>query len=153
MRDRRPEVVEAVERARHGPLRQQDGDDVADRVDVRRRPGAARPAPATDGLPRAHGVHVDPGAQPPRLALVEERPRRPALLVGQDVEETGAADDEVLWDVPEAAAGDAAPSLYAWLAGEARAITGLRRHLVREVGVDKRAVAFMGYWRQGVSGS
>ena len=43
--------------------------------------------------------------------------------------------------------------LYAWLAGEAKAITGLRRHLVRDVGVDKRSVAFMGYWREGVSGS
>lgn len=101
---------------------------------------------AREGAP--YGSALTPAV----IAAVEDLDL-PALLVGQDVEETGAADDEVLWDVPEAAAGDAAPNLYAWLAGEARSITGLRRHLVREVGVDKRAVAFMGYWRQGVSGS
>ena len=39
--------------------------------------------------------------------------------------------------------------LYAWLAGEAGAIKTLRRHLVTDRGVDRRAVAFMGYWRQG----
>lgn len=39
--------------------------------------------------------------------------------------------------------------LYAWLAGEAGAIKTLRRHLVAERGVDRRAVAFMGYWRLG----
>jgi iron complex transport system ATP-binding protein len=39
--------------------------------------------------------------------------------------------------------------LYAWLAGEAAVIRTLRRHLVAECGVDRRAVAFMGYWRRG----
>jgi NADPH-dependent ferric siderophore reductase len=39
--------------------------------------------------------------------------------------------------------------LYAWLAGEAGVVTSLRRHLVQERGVDRRAVAFMGYWREG----
>ncbi len=38
---------------------------------------------------------------------------------------------------------------YAWLAGEASAITTLRRFLVREAGLDRRQVAFMGYWRMG----
>ncbi len=38
---------------------------------------------------------------------------------------------------------------YAWLAGEAGAVVGLRRHLVGERGIDRRAVAFMGYWRRG----
>lgn len=41
--------------------------------------------------------------------------------------------------------------LYAWIAGESRVVTGLRRHLVRELGVDRRQVCFMGYWRRGVS--
>ncbi|MGV9980043.1 SIP domain-containing protein, partial [Micromonospora wenchangensis] len=39
--------------------------------------------------------------------------------------------------------------VYAWLAGEAGVIRALRRHLVAERGVDRRAVAFMGYWRLG----
>ena len=30
-------------------------------------------------------------------------------------------------------------------------VTGLRRQLVRELGIDRRQVAFMGYWRRGVS--
>jgi NADPH-dependent ferric siderophore reductase len=41
--------------------------------------------------------------------------------------------------------------LYAWIAGESAMVTALRRHLVRDLGVDRRQVAFMGYWRVGVS--
>jgi NADPH-dependent ferric siderophore reductase len=44
--------------------------------------------------------------------------------------------------------GTAGP-LYAWLAGEAGVIRTLRRHLVAERGMDRHAVAFMGYWRIG----
>ena len=54
-------------------------------------------------------------------------------------------EDEVLWEVPDATVG----SCYAWLAGEASTITALRRHLVRDLGIDRRSVAFMGYWRRG----
>lgn len=54
-------------------------------------------------------------------------------------------DDEVLWEVPERA--DATE--YAWLAGEAGTITALRRHLVRDLGIDRKSVAFMGYWKSG----
>ncbi|MES1170393.1 MAG: SIP domain-containing protein, partial [Leifsonia sp.] len=39
--------------------------------------------------------------------------------------------------------------MYAWLAGESGVIKTLRRHLVTECGVDRKAVAFMGYWREG----
>lgn len=55
------------------------------------------------------------------------------------------SDDEVLWEVPDAVDG----AEYAWLAGEAGTITALRRHLVRDLGIDRRSIAFMGYWRQG----
>ena len=55
-------------------------------------------------------------------------------------------DQELLWEVPEESV--AAP-LYAWLAGEAGVIRTLRRHLVMERGLDRGAVAFMGYWRLG----
>ncbi|MGH8964779.1 MAG: siderophore-interacting protein, partial [Actinomycetes bacterium] len=43
--------------------------------------------------------------------------------------------------------------LYAWLAGESSVVTTLRRHLVRDRGVDRRAVTFMGYWRRGRPGA
>lgn len=52
---------------------------------------------------------------------------------------------------PDVAAGDPLASLYAWIAGESAMVTGLRRHLVKELGVDRRQVAFMGYWRRGVA--
>ncbi|MFE6257101.1 siderophore-interacting protein [Agromyces sp. NPDC057865] len=55
--------------------------------------------------------------------------------------------DTPLWDVPEGHSLDG--ECYAWLAGEAAAITTLRRFLVREAGLDRRQVAFMGYWRMG----
>ena len=41
--------------------------------------------------------------------------------------------------------------LYAWIAGESGVVTGLRRLLVRDLGLDRRQVAFMGYWRRGVA--
>lgn len=53
--------------------------------------------------------------------------------------------DEILWEAPADAHGDH----YAWLAGEAGVITSLRRHLVRDLGIDRTTVAFMGYWRHG----
>lgn len=40
---------------------------------------------------------------------------------------------------------------YAWVAGEAATVRALRRHLVKERGIDRRAVTFTGYWRRGVT--
>ena len=40
---------------------------------------------------------------------------------------------------------------YAWIAGEAAAVKLARRMLVSECGVDRKRVAFMGYWRLGQS--
>lgn len=37
--------------------------------------------------------------------------------------------------------------VFAWVAGEASAVRAVRRHLVNERGIDKRHVAFTGYWR------
>jgi NADPH-dependent ferric siderophore reductase len=84
----------------------------------------------------AHGVRLS--------AAVHDwgRERRAAA----DVVELAEPDaDDVLWEVPDAVAGGE----FAWLAGEAGTITALRRHLVRDLGVDRRSIAFMGYWRQG----
>lgn len=41
--------------------------------------------------------------------------------------------------------------LYAWVAGESGVVTRIRRLLVREHGLARDQVAFMGYWRQGVA--
>ncbi|APU16116.1 siderophore-interacting protein [Actinoalloteichus fjordicus] len=40
---------------------------------------------------------------------------------------------------------------YAWACGESALATGLRRHLVKERGVDRRRIMFSGYWRLGRS--
>ena len=40
---------------------------------------------------------------------------------------------------------------YYWIAGESSVVTRLRRHLVRDLGVSRHQVAFMGYWREGVA--
>ncbi|WP_235361710.1 siderophore-interacting protein [Schaalia hyovaginalis] len=63
-------------------------------------------------------------------------------------------DSEILWEVPRTAKGGAAlksTSLYAWLAAEASSVKAMRRHLVADRGIDRRSVAFMGYWREGRS--
>ncbi len=70
-------------------------------------------------------------------------------------------DKDILWDTPgrldaraiEGSRNPDKPSgalpFYAWIAGEAAVIKELRRYLVRDVGIDRKQVAFMGYWRQG----
>lgn len=61
-------------------------------------------------------------------------------------------DADLLWEVPRTARGGAAlraTSLYAWIAGEASGVKQVRRSLVGDLGLDRRTVAFMGYWRQG----
>jgi NADPH-dependent ferric siderophore reductase len=81
---------------------------------------------------------------------------RRALVEPEDV-------DPDLWETPgySSSGDDVDPSrsgdgrryddLYAWIAGEAGVVTALRRHLVKELGMDRRQVAFMGYWRRGVA--
>ena len=62
-------------------------------------------------------------------------------------------DAGTLWEVPiDMATGRPLVQetvLYAWFAGEAGVIKTLRRYLVSEKGVDRKSVAFMGYWRRG----
>ncbi|PPF99119.1 MULTISPECIES: siderophore-interacting protein [unclassified Rathayibacter] len=55
-------------------------------------------------------------------------------------------DHEMLWEVPDESTD---PGLYAWIAGEAGAVKLIRRCLVTELGLDRKRVAFMGYWRLG----
>ena len=65
---------------------------------------------------------------------------------------------EDLWETPAySASGEAVTAqtpeegLYAWVAGESRTVARVRRLLVHEVGLPRRQVAFMGYWREGVA--
>ncbi|GAB3569536.1 siderophore-interacting protein [Spelaeicoccus albus] len=100
---------------------------------------------------------VLPVCPPPGVA-VHWLPRTGGQPVGRRLVETitqagfaptpddGDDDESVLWDVGE---WTHESPFVAWLAGEAATIKTLRRHLVRERNIDKRAVAFMGYWKYG----
>lgn len=68
-----------------------------------------------------------------------------ACDVGEEPEDVDI-DASILWETPAANTGH---GLYAWIAGEAATIRDLRRYLVRDVGMDRNSVAFMGYWRKG----
>jgi NADPH-dependent ferric siderophore reductase len=91
-----------------------------------------------------------------------------AWLTGTAEPAPQLGDDEVdpdLWETPvySSSGEEVAPAtrvpvdntphagLYAWIAGESKVVTGLRRRLVNELGIDRRQVAFMGYWREGVA--
>ncbi|MCC3275187.1 siderophore-interacting protein [Arthrobacter sp. zg-Y40] len=83
--------------------------------------------------------------------------QRPALSEPEEIN----VDEAILWETPQRldpAAVQATPNphapsgalpFYAWIAGEAAVVRGLRRYLVRDVGIDRKQVAFMGYWRKG----
>jgi NADPH-dependent ferric siderophore reductase len=79
-------------------------------------------------------------------------PHEAPLPEGLELEDVDI-DTGMLWEVPvDHATGEPlrqSAALYAWLAGEAGSIKTLRRHLVGTCGVDRKAVAFMGYWREG----
>lgn len=84
-------------------------------------------------------------------------PEAPSTL-DIDVWETprySASGEDVGAQLQSATLGPATSSdlddLYAWIAGESWAVKVLRRSLVRELGVDRAQVAFMGYWRDGVA--
>ncbi|NAZ81643.1 SIP domain-containing protein [Kineococcus sp. R8] len=106
-------------------------------------------------LPRArpqgahpHGERLVARVQEVAGRLVDEQTRAPQP--GDDDDTEAEADDTaLLWEVPEHAVASGPECLYAWLAGEAGVVKQLRRHLVREVGVPRQSVAFMGYWREG----
>lgn len=62
---------------------------------------------------------------------------------------SGAGEDVA--DATSTAVAGPYAGLYAWIAGESKVVTGLRRRLVKDIGIDRRQVAFMGYWREGVA--
>ena len=81
-------------------------------------------------------------------------------IPGANVEVDPDEVDPDLWETPfysssgeeiEAAELTGHEGTCAWIAGESKVVTGLRRHLVNELSFDRRQVAFMGYWRRGVA--
>ncbi|MHA7179203.1 siderophore-interacting protein [Arthrobacter sp. MDB2-24] len=135
--------------------------EVPDLQDV--QPIATRSAVTVTWLARAgkpHGELLE--------AAVRDAVRVPGWvsLSGPDVQggsepEDVDVDGTILWETPQlldaavvqSTVNPGRPSgtqpFYAWIAGEAAVVRGLRRYLVRDVGVDRKQVAFMGYWRKG----
>lgn len=114
------------------------------------------------------------GRSRPHGLLLQEAVRKAVPVpgwVGVTADDGGAGlepedvnvDVDILWETParldtadiSATRNPHLPAgalpFYAWLAGEASVIKDLRRYLVRDVGIDRKQVAFMGYWRQGKS--
>ncbi|UOY03583.1 siderophore-interacting protein [Blastococcus sp. PRF04-17] len=100
--------------------------------------------PADAAVPAPHGQLLTAAV----VAAVRDLPaaRIPAPVTPLDDSDIDV-DTGILWEVPEDGVGSS--GRYAWLAGEAGMVKGLRRHLVQEAGYDRMSVAFMGYWRRG----
>ena len=124
-------------------------------------PADEQPLQAPAGV-RVTWTVADPAAPGARLeAVVREAagaalapalvPAATAATAATALEPETSVDD--LWDVPEPDQVAPQATVYTWLAGEAGCIARLRRHLVRDLGVDRRSVAFMGYWRAGAAES
>ncbi len=114
---------------------------------------------------------------PGRRLLAADETALPALCAILEAEAGGADELAAYVEVPDESyqldlpvtwlhRGDAAPGTailpavadadttdlgYAWLCGESSIATGLRRHLVRDRGVDRRRILFSGYWRVGAA--
>ncbi|MEU6470590.1 siderophore-interacting protein [Streptomyces massasporeus] len=118
-------------------------------------------------------VWGDETAVPAASAIVEALPAGTRARVWLEVPHAGdiqdlatEADAEITWlvrdeqgpegspmalDALHAAHLPAAERPYVWIAGESGCVKELRRHFVRERGIDRRRVTFVGYWRRGVS--
>ncbi len=110
---------------------------------MRRRGPGLRTAPGvrTSCLPRGDRPHGQALTEAVR-ALLEDAP--PAVApTGPELPDVDV-DDGLLWETGEGTGG-----CYAWVAGEAAVVRDLRRCLVAEDGLDRRSVAFTGYWRLG----
>ncbi|ANS65428.1 siderophore-interacting protein [Streptomyces lincolnensis] len=118
-------------------------------------------------------VWGDETAVPAACAIVESLPAGTRARVWLEVPEAGdvldvvtEADAEITWLARGAGDAKSSPLAldglrsaqlppaehpYVWIAGESGCVKELRRHFVRERGVDRRSVTFVGYWRQGLT--
>ncbi|MFJ2603589.1 siderophore-interacting protein [Streptomyces sp. NPDC087425] len=115
----------------------------------------------------------DETALPAIAAILEALPAGARVRVWLEVADPGnildlatEADAEIVWLVRGEQGADGPPLAldalrdvqlppaahpYVWIAGESGAVKALRRHFVKERGIDRRRVTFVGYWRQGLS--
>ena len=99
------------------------------------------------------GVTVEwlPRGSRPHGELLASAVRQTVAIPGAGAVDTGVDPEDVdidatiLWETTQGAT----QPFYAWLAGEAGTIKELRRYLVRDAGMDRKQVSFMGYWRRG----
>ncbi|MGW0289426.1 siderophore-interacting protein [Streptomyces tuirus] len=118
-------------------------------------------------------VWGDETAVPAASAIVEALPAGTRARVWLEVPHAGdiqdlatEADAEITWLVRDEKSTEGSPMVldalraahlpaaerpYVWIAGESGCVKELRRHFVRERGIDRRRVTFVGYWRRGVS--
>ncbi|MFT4258982.1 siderophore-interacting protein [Microbacterium sp.] len=101
-------------------------------------------------LPRRGGEQHGSALIPAVLACLGDEPASVEVL---DID-----GEDLLWETPDYSGlgEEIAPvaergDRYFWIAGESGVVTTLRRHLVKDLGVDRAQVAFMGYWRRGVA--
>ncbi|MEU6733903.1 siderophore-interacting protein [Streptomyces physcomitrii] len=113
-------------------------------------------------------LYADETALPAAAAILESLPAgarvRAWLEVAREADRLPldhGPEAELTWLVRESGAPSAAEAVaaglpdcaapYAWIAGESGSVKALRRQLVRGFGIDRRRVAFVGYWRRGLS--
>lgn len=106
---------------------------VADETAIPAVRGIARSLP-----PTARGIAiVEIGDHADDVTVAGLSPQVDVRVVGR-----GETEDAVrAWASPDVD--------VAWLAGESGVVTASRRVLVREIGVPRERVAFLGYWREG----
>jgi NADPH-dependent ferric siderophore reductase len=112
----------------------------------------APPGVEVTWLPRRSTTTTRPRGELLTAAVLEAATRL-GCTAGSPIEPDHLPGDSLLWDVPPDGVGPSQPGHYVWLAGEAGVVATLRRRLLREVGLDRGSVAFMGYWREGRSSS
>ena len=133
--------------------------EVGDVLDVRRPDGVSVTWLPRGGAPlgeRLHAAVVAHLGTPGAVVDVSPDEVDPDLWETPSYSSSGEEIDASRSVGPDPSTGsgrrlDGLDGLYAWIAGESKVVTGLRRHLVRELGMDRRQVAFMGYWRRGVA--
>ncbi|MFE9738064.1 siderophore-interacting protein [Streptomyces sp. NPDC006477] len=113
-------------------------------------------------------IWADETALPAASAILEWLPAETRAQVflevpysGDRMELSTQADATVTWLVQEEGAPSAVDAVrgtelpgeapYVWIAGESGSVKALRRHFVRDLGLDRRRVTFVGYWRKGLS--
>ena len=80
------------------------------------------------------------------LDLVRQTARDVLPTAPGPAEPVAAKDGSPLWEVP---ATPSTADCHAWIAADADTVHAVRHHLLQEVHADRRAMAFMSYWRLG----